>query len=265
MPIRRREFVSFFVVRTVYGEWRVEVKMQSLKDKVAVITGASSGIGEAVARMLVAEDVNVVLVARRKERIEALANQLGERAVAIPADVSNAAEVSGVFEFVREHHGGLDLLFNNAGVGVHGLFSSSSPDDWRVQIDANLYGVLNCTHAAIPLMKGRDGPMISSVSSVGGRYGVVGWSVYCATKFAVVGFHDALRKELGGEGIRVSVIEPGAVWTEFGQNVDQTERRRTLDALMPEDIAQALVYAFAQPPRVLVEEILVRPVRQVAP
>jgi len=91
--------------------------------------------------------------------------------------------------------------------------------------------------------------------------------VYSATKFAVVGFHDALRKELGGEGIRVSVIEPGAVWTEFGQNVSDAmrDRRESLDALTSEDVAQALVYAFAQPPRVLVEEILIRPVKQLAP
>ena len=122
--------------------------------------------------------------------------------------------------------------------------------------------------AAIPLMKGRPGAMISSVASTGGRYGVEGWSVYCATKFAVNGLHDALRKELGLEGIRVSVIEPGAVWTEFGHNVPQEalqERREILDALTAEDVAQALVYAFAQHPRVLVEEILVRPVKQVAP
>jgi NADP-dependent 3-hydroxy acid dehydrogenase YdfG len=110
--------------------------------------------------------------------------------------------------------------------------------------------------------------MICSVSSTGGRYGVEGWSVYCATKFAVVGFHETLRKELGADGIRVSVIEPGAAWTEFGHNVSESalrERREQLDALHAEDVAQALVYAFAQHPRVLVQEILVRPVKQVAP
>ncbi|GBQ11285.1 hypothetical protein AA700_1041 [Acidiphilium acidophilum DSM 700] len=110
--------------------------------------------------------------------------------------------------------------------------------------------------------------MISSVSSVGGRYGIAGWSVYNATEFAVVGFHDALRKELGPDGIRVSVIEPGAVWTEWGHNVSEEamrERRATVDALTAEDVAQALIYSFAQHPRVLVEEILVRPVKQIAP
>ena len=109
--------------------------------------------------------------------------------------------------------------------------------------------------------------MISTVSSVGGKQGVAGWSVYCATKFAVVGFHDTLRKELGGEGIRVSLIEPGSVWTEWGNNVTEEamhERRTKVDALRAEDIAQALVYAFAQPPNVNVQELLVLPVKQTA-
>ncbi len=243
------------------------MKMQDLTGKVAVITGASSGIGEATARLLVSEGVRVVLVARRRERIAALVEDLGDAAVALTADVGDAAAVASVFAEVEQRFGGLDLLFNNAGLGVNARFEASVPADWKRMIDVNLYGVLHCTQTAIPLMRGRAGAMISSVSSVGGRYGTESWSVYSATKFAVVGFHDALRKELGGEGIRVSVIEPGAVWTEFGQNVSEAmrERRESLDALTSEDVAQALVYAFAQPPRVLVEEILIRPVRQVKP
>ncbi|RZT52968.1 NADP-dependent 3-hydroxy acid dehydrogenase YdfG [Sphingomonas sp. BK036] len=243
------------------------MKMQDLTGKVAVITGASSGIGEATARLLVAEGVRVVLVARRRDRIAALAAELGDAALALTADVGNAAAVADVFGEVERRFGGLDLLFNNAGLGVNARFEASDPADWKRMIDVNLYGVLHCTQAAIPLMRGRPGAMISSVSSVGGRYGTESWSVYSATKFAVIGFHDALRKELGGEGIRVSVIEPGAVWTEFGQNVSDAmrDRRESLDALTSEDVAQALVYAFAQPPRVLVEEILIRPVKQLAP
>jgi len=244
------------------------MKMQDLTGKVAVITGASSGIGEATARLLVEEGVQVVLAARRKERMDALAEELGDNAIAVACDVGDMASVAALFDTVRERFGGLDLLFNNAGMGINGPFAETRPEDWKTQIDANLYGVLNCTHAAIPLMRGRTGAMISSVSSVGGRYGIAGWSVYNATKFAVVGFHDALRKELGPDGVRVSVIEPGAVWTEWGHNVPDEamrERRETVDALHAEDVAQALVYAFAQHPRVLVEEILIRPVKQIAP
>ena len=244
------------------------MKMEDLTGRTAVITGASSGIGEAAARLLVEEGVRVVLAARRKDRIDTLAEELGEAALAVAADVGDAGQVARLFDTVRERFGGLDLLFNNAGMGINGPFAETRPDDWRTQIDANLYGVLNCTHAALPLMKGRTGAMVPTVSSVGGRHGIAGWSIYNATKFAVVGFHDALRKELGPEGIRVSVIEPGAVWTEWGHNVPEEqmrERRESVDALHAVDIAQALVYAFAQPPRVLVEEILVRPVKQLQP
>ncbi|MFS1286915.1 SDR family oxidoreductase [Pseudomonas piscis] len=241
---------------------------QHLQGRVAVITGASSGIGEATARLLAAQGMQVVLAARRSERIEALAKQLGDNALAVTVDVANLEQVMRLFDQVRERFGGLDLLFNNAGIGINGAFAESDPKDWQAQIDSNLMGVFNCTHAAIPLMQGREGAMISTVSSVGGRHGVAGWAVYCATKFAVNGFHEALRKELGEQGIRVSLIQPGAVWTEWGDKVPgdaMRSYRESLDALHSEDVAQALLYSFAQPARVLVNEIVVRPVRQLLP
>lgn len=243
------------------------MEMQNLTGKVAVVTGASSGIGAAAARLLVHEGVHVVLAARRRKRLDALAAELGNAVSVVETDVADMTQVQALFNFVRDRFNGLDLLFNNAGLGISSKFETSDPGDWKKMIDANLYGVLHCTQAAIPLLRGRDGAMICSVSSVGGRYGVENWSVYSATKFAVGGFHDTLRKELGPERIRVSIIEPGAVWTEFGENVSEAikTRRTQLDALTSENIAQALVYAFAQPANVLVEEILLRPVLQVAP
>ena len=244
------------------------MQMQDIRGKIAVVTGASSGIGEAAARLLHQEGLEVVVCARRADRLAKLADELKERVYPVTADVGDPRQVAALFAEVQRRFHGLDLLFNNAGVGFYASFADSQPDEWRQTIDANLYGVLNCTHAAIPLLRNRPGAMISTVSSVGGRYGLPGWSVYNATKFAVVGFHDALRKELGPEGIRVALIEPGAVWTHWGYNVpteQMTARRESLDALHAEDIAQALVYSFAQPPRVLVEEILVRPVRQISP
>lgn len=243
------------------------MKMQDLNGKIAVITGASSGIGQAAARLLAEEGVHVVLAARRIALLDALADELGAAATVVQTDVTDGAQVQALFALVRERFGGLDLLFNNAGLGTSASFAASTPAQWKTMIDVNLYGVLNCTHAAIALMRGRPGAMISSVSSVGGRYGVENWSVYSATKYAVVGFHDALRKELGPDGIRVSVIEPGAVWTEFGHNVSEAlnARREKLNALSAQDVAQALVYAFAQPANVLIEEILMRPVLQLAP
>lgn len=149
-------------------------------------------------------------------RLDSLANELGIATSIIETDVANKAQATALFDQVRARFGGLDLLFNNAGLGINARFEASDPNDWRQMIDVKLYGVLHCTQAAIP-----PGRKICSVSSVGGRYGVESWSVYSATKFAVVGFHDALRKELGPDRIRVSVIEPGAVWTEFEQNVSQ--------------------------------------------
>lgn len=243
------------------------MKMQDLAGKIAVITGTSSGIGEATVKLLVDEGVHVIMVARRAERLAALAQRLGDKVTVMQADVTDQAEVKALFAAVGERFGGLDLLFNNAGLGVSAKFEHSTAADWKSMIDVNLYGVLNCTQEAIPLLRGRPGAMICSVSSVGGRYGVENWSVYSATKYAVVGFHDALRKELGPDRIRVTVIEPGAVWTEFGENVSEAlnNRREQLDALKSEDVAQALVYAFAQPANVLIEEILMRPVLQVAP
>ncbi len=244
------------------------MRMQDIRGKVAVVTGASSGIGEAAVRLLHQEGLEVVACARSADKLAALARALKERVYPVTADVGDPRQVAALFAEAKNRFQGIDLLFNNAGVGFHAPFADSKPDEWRQTIDANLYGVLNCTHAAIPLLRNRPGAMISTVSSVGGRYGIPGWSVYNATKFAVVGFHDALRKELGPEGIRVALIEPGAVWTQWGHNVppDQMQaRRESLDALHADDIAQALVYSFAQPPNVLVEEILVRPVRQISP
>jgi len=244
------------------------MQFRDLTDKVAIVTGASSGIGEATAKALAAEGVNVVLVARNQERIEALAGEIGERAMAIPTDVGNEDEVTALFVEVKKRFGGLDLLFNNAGVGYNGPFETSKRDEWKKTIDANLYGVLYCTQEAIPLMRGREGAMINTVSSVGGRYGVPGWAVYNATKFGVVGLHDALRKEIGGEGIRVSLIEPGAVYTNWGHNVTEEAmkvRRDKVEALHAEDIANALVYAFAQPGHVNPQELLVMPTKQTSP
>jgi NADP-dependent 3-hydroxy acid dehydrogenase YdfG len=186
----------------------------------------------------------------------------------VPSDVSDPGQVARLFARVQAEFGGLDLLFNNAGVGYHGRFETSDPAEWERMIGANLSGVLHCTHQAIGLMRNREGAMISSVASVLGRHGMEGWSVYTATKYAVVGFHEALRKELGGEGIRVSLIEPGAVYTAWGHNVPperMKERRDKLEALQAEDIARTLVFGFAQPANVNVQELLVMPTRQTTP
>lgn len=243
------------------------MRLLDVKGKVALVTGASSGIGAAAVRALAAEGVQVVMAARNGAALDKLAGEV-EGVTVVTADVGDPHQVHALFATVRDRFGGLDLLFNNAGVGYYGMFAQSDPEQWRATINANLYGVLYCTKEAIPLLKGRPGAMICSVSSVGGRHGIEGWSVYNATKFAVVGFHDALRKELGPEGIRVSLLEPGAVYTQWGHNVDpkqMQERRDRLNALQAEDVARALVYAFAQPANVNVQELLLMPTHQTYP
>jgi len=239
-----------------------------LKGKIALVTGASSGIGEAAAQALAQEGVRVIMAARSKEKLESLQEELGDGARAIPTDVGDWSQVRKLFQIVKADFGGLDLLFNNAGVGYHNRFAESTPEEWHATIKANLYGVLYCTKEAIPLMRGRPGAMICSVSSVGGRHGLEGWSVYNATKFAVVGFHDALRKELGPENIRVSIIEPGAVYTNWGYNVSKEEMKAHRDkwrALEAKDIADALVFAFSRPSHFNILEMLLMPTLQTYP
>tara|TARA_R110001583_G_scaffold24480_2_gene89277 strand:- start:2188 stop:2922 length:735 start_codon:yes stop_codon:yes gene_type:complete len=244
------------------------MQLRDLSDMTAVVTGASSGIGAAAARALIAEGMNVVLSARSVDKLNGLAEELGERASVMVADVADRGQVARLFSFAKERHGGVDLLFNNAGVGYAGPFAESDPADWQRTFEANVFGVFNCTQEAIPLLRGRSGTMISSVASVAGRRGVEDLAVYSASKFAVVGFHDALRKELGNEGIRVSLIEPGAVYTNWGHGFAEGElkqRRDELQALSAEDIARLLVFGFAQPANVNLQEICVMPTRQLQP
>ncbi len=236
--------------------------------KVAVVTGASGGIGEAAARALAKAGMKVALFARSGDKITALAEEIGNGAIAIPGDVAKPEDVKQLFAAVESSFGGVDLLFNNAGIGILGKFADQDPADWKAQIDINVYGVLYVTQAAIPLMRGRPGAMISTVSSVAGQYGLENWSVYSATKYAVNGLHDAWRKELAADGIRVSLILPGPVWTNWGDKVPEgamQKRRETLQALTPDDVAQALLHSFATPPNVLFEEITIRPLLQVSP
>lgn len=240
---------------------------RDIRDSVALVTGASMGIGAAAASRLAGEGVKVVLAARSEAKIRALAGKL-PGSIAVACDVGDRQQVRALFDRIRDEHGALDLLFNNAGIGYFGRFADSDPDEWREQVDANLYGVLHCTQAAVPLMRGREGAMVCSVSSVAGRHGMEGWAVYAATKHAVVGFHDALRRELGPEGIRVSLIEPGAVHTNWGYNVPKEKmqkRREELEALVAEDVAEILVTAFSQPANVNWQELLVMPTKQAYP
>ncbi|HEX3833810.1 MAG TPA: SDR family NAD(P)-dependent oxidoreductase [Solirubrobacteraceae bacterium] len=242
--------------------------LTDVNGKVAAITGASSGIGEATARVLAGAGVSVALGARRVERIEALAREIndgGGRAVAIPTDVTRESEARRFIEQTHEELGGLDVLVNNAGMMLLGPIDGAPLEEWRQMIDVNVMGVLYCTHAAVPLMRERGGGHIVMVSSVGGR--VIGKysGVYNLTKFGLGAFSEALRQESQADGLRVTVIEPGRAETELRDHI----RREVLEQiggafsqttpLEGEEIANAILWSIAQPANVNVSELLVRP------
>jgi NADP-dependent 3-hydroxy acid dehydrogenase YdfG len=236
------------------------------------VTGASSGIGEAVALACAEAGAAVALAARRSDRIESLASRIergGGRAIAVATDVGKESDVH---EFIGRAHselGRLDVLVNNAGVMLLGPIAGADTADWRRMIDANVFGVLYCTHAALPLMAAQGSGHIINVSSVAGRFARAGSGVYNLTKFGVGAFSESLRQEAVSMGVRVTVIEPGAVATELpGHNrpevLEQLARRfQGVTPLAAEDIARAVVFAIAQPANVSVNEVLVRPSGQV--
>jgi len=232
------------------------------------VTGASSGIGEATALACAAAGAAVSLAARRADRIESLAARIGAdggRALAITTDVGEEAQARAFIERTHAELGRLDVLVNNAGVMLLGPIAGAHTEDWRRMIAANVYGLLYCTHAALPLMAEQGSGHIINISSVAGRVARVGSGVYNLTKFGVGAFSEALRQEGVPLGVRVTVIEPGAVATELpGHNrpeiLEQMVRRfEGVTPLAADDIAAAVLYAIAQPANVSVNEVLVRP------
>ena len=245
--------------------------MGQLDGRKILITGASSGIGEATAEAVVREGGAVALGARRKDRLDELAGKLDGDAYAIEADIGDEAQARKLVEEAQEQMGGLDGLVNNAGVMLLGLVQGAETEEWRRMVDVNILGLLYCTHAALPIMRDGGGGDIVNVSSVAGRTAGIGSGVYNFTKWGVTGFSEALRQEGAGIGIRVTCVEPGFVATELQEQnqdpavLEQIEKSREQigDVLQSEDIANAIVYALAQPKHVSINEILVRPTRQV--
>lgn len=246
---------------------------QALDGRKAVVTGASSGIGEATALALCAHGAEVALGARRKDRLEALAERIGTiggQAHALEVDIGDETAARGFVEEAAERMGGLDILVNNAGVMLLGPIEGADTAEWRRMVDVNLLGLLYCTVAALPLMREGGGGHIVNLSSTAGRTAALGSGVYNLTKWGVNGFSESLRQEALHAGIRVCVVEPGFVSTELQeQNTNPTVletidkmRDQVGEVLEPEDIAAAIVYAVSQPPRVSVNEILVRPAGQ---
>jgi NADP-dependent 3-hydroxy acid dehydrogenase YdfG len=245
--------------------------LTDISGSVVAITGASSGIGEATALAASRAGAAVALAARRGDRIEALAARIedeGGRAVALPTDVGDERSARAFVEHTYEHLGGLDALVNNAGVMLLGAIEGADTEEWRRMVDVNLFGVLYCTHAALPLMREAGRGHIVNVSSVAGRIASAGSGVYNMTKWGVGAFSEALRQECVGSGIRVTIVEPGAVATELlSHNSDEVREQAAkrfagVTPLEAEDIADAILYALRQPAHVAINEVLVRPSAQ---
>jgi clavulanate-9-aldehyde reductase len=243
-----------------------------LAQQVVAVTGASSGIGEAIALACARDGATVALAARRADRIDSLAERIaadGGHALAIPTDVSDERQARAFIQTAHDELGRLDVLVNNAGVMLLGPIAGAPTAEWRQMIDANVYGVLYCTHAALALMAAQGEGHIINVSSVAGRFARAGSGVYNLTKFGVGAFSEALRQEAVPLGVRVTVIEPGAVATELPMHnrpevLEQMAKAfQGVTPLASDDIARAVVYAISQPANVSINEMLVRPSGQV--
>ncbi|MGF6776668.1 SDR family oxidoreductase [Paraburkholderia sp. GAS334] len=243
----------------------------NIEGKVVVITGASSGLGEATARHLCAQGASVVLGARRVDRIQSLADELirgGGKAVAVGTDVTRYDEVKRLVDTAVQTFGRVDVMINNAGLMPHSPLERLKIEDWNRTIDVNIKGVLYGIAAALPYMKQQKGGHIINVSSVAGHKVRPGSAVYAATKSAVLMLSEGLRQEVKPYDIRTTVISPGAVDTELPDSITEPDVADNIHkfyqayAIPAESFARTVSFAISQPPEVDVNEILFRPTRQ---
>lgn len=243
------------------------------RGKVALVTGASSGIGEAIARALAGAGLKVAVAARRADRLAKLVGELqqqGAEAMSVPADMGDEAAVQAMFAAVRKRWGALDVAVNNAGTGAMATFADGDPASWRALLDVNVLGVSLCVKEALAAMAGKEEALIVNISSIyAHRDQVPNFSYYQASKFAVKAFTNTLRAELHAKKspVRVAMISPGLTATEFREKA--TAGKFTYESyfkdfhpLLPEDIAQAMLYILSTPPYVQVQDILLSPMGQ---
>jgi NADP-dependent 3-hydroxy acid dehydrogenase YdfG len=247
--------------------------MAALDGCVALVTGASSGIGDAAARRLAADGAQVALVARRRDRLEALAGEL-DGALVIEADVTDREQAEAAVERTAAELGRLDVLVNNAGVMLLGPIQDAPVEEWERMLQVNVHGLLYCARAALPhlIAAAEDGPRgvadMVNVSSVAGRVARQGSGVYNATKFAVGAFSESLRQEVTSRHVRVALVEPGAVDTELPSHnrpevlESISKRFADMERLEASDIADAISYVVTRPRHVAINELLVRPTEQ---
>ncbi len=243
-----------------------------VEGRVALVTGASSGIGEATAEALARGGAKVVVAARRREKLDALVSRIaaaGGEAFALTADVSTPEAAAQMVQGAEAHHGRLDILVNNAGVMYLEPTADADLGRWRHMLELNVLGLIAASQAALAGMRARRDGHIVNIASTAGRVANPNSAGYSATKFGVVGFSEALRKELVKDRVRVTVIEPGVVETELRDHVAHEEARKGIDQfaaslrqLKSEDVANAILFAVTQPPHVCINEILMRPTDQ---
>ena len=243
-----------------------------LQDKVAVITGASSGIGAATARKLAEAGCKLVLAARRTDRLDSLKSELplpSDKVLVVKTDVTQRRDVEAMAAQTFETFGQIDILINNAGVMPLSFMKNLRVEEWDRMIDVNVKGALYSIASVLPVMRDKKQGHIINVSSIAGRKVFTAGAVYCATKFALNAITEGLRDELDpAEGIRVTAIEPGAVATELFEGIADEEvlpafgEKLNIKYLEPEDIANSIHYALSQPDHVNVSEILVLPSQQ---
>ncbi len=245
-----------------------------LEGTVALVTGASSGIGEATALELARRGAAVAIVARRADRLAAIADQIGDRALAITADVTDQPQAEQAVERTASELGRLDILINNAGVMLLGPIVDAPLEEWQRMVDINVLGLLYCAHAALPhlLRAAEEAPRrvadLVNVSSAAGRQVRMGSGVYNLTKHGVGAFSESLRQEVTGRHVRVGLIEPGAVETELvSHNRPEIQeviggRIGTLERMSAHDIAETIAYIVTRPRHVAINEVLIRPTEQ---
>jgi NADP-dependent 3-hydroxy acid dehydrogenase YdfG len=244
---------------------------QGIQDKVVVITGASSGLGEATARHLASQGASVVLGARRQDRIRTLAGELtskGGKAAALATDVTNREHVKALVDAATKAYGRVDVMINNAGLMPQSPLERLKIDDWDRMIDVNIKGVLYGIAAVLPIMKRQKSGHIINVSSVAGHKVRAGGAVYSATKHAVLALSEGLRQEVKRYNIRTTVISPGAVATELPDSVTEPDLSENFHkfyeefAIPADSFARSVAFAISQPDEVDINEIIFRPTRQ---
>ncbi|HDD3358579.1 TPA: SDR family oxidoreductase [Staphylococcus aureus] len=231
--------------------------MTVLTDKVAVVTGAGSGIGEAIATLLHEEGVKVILAGRNKDKLQNVANQLAQDSVkVVPTDVTKKEEVDELIKIAQQTFGGLDIVINSAGQMLSSKITDYQVDEWDSMIDVNIKGTLYTAQAALPTMLEQSSGHLINISSISGFEVTKSSTIYSATKAAVHTITQGLEKELAKTGVKVTSISPGMVDTAITAAYNPTDRKK----LEPQDIAEAVLYALTQPKHVNVNEITVRPV-----